>query len=218
MKKRRSFFYENGLSIVLFAIFLTILFAQILVGWHHYNSILQEAGRVPLTFWQYLPSGHCMTGTFENWESEFLQMYAYVLLTVYLRQRGSAESKPIGEETPQDRKPRSHKTAPWPVKKGGFVLTLYQNSLSLVFLMLTIISFILHAIGSYRFYRDEQHAEGKAVESKWDYFLGSRFWFESFQNWQSEFLAVFSIVILSVFLRQYGSPESKPVDAAHYHH
>lgn len=218
VRKKISFFSANGLTIVLFLCFFGALLGQTVVGWHDYNALLTSENRAPLSYWSYLPSGHSMAATFENWESEFLQMFAYVLMTVFLRQRGSSESKPIGETTPQDRKPRVHPHAPWPVKKGGIVLKLYQNSLSLAFLLLFIISFLFHAVGSYRFYRDEQIVEHKPVLPVSDYLISSRFWFESLQNWQSEFLAVLSIVVLSIFLRQIGSPESKPVDAAHYEH
>lgn len=156
-----------------------------------------------------------MQATFENWESEFLQMGMYVLLTVSLRQRGSAESKSLTEKEEVDREPSAHKNAPWPVKKGGTILFIYKHSLSIAFGILFLLSFIFHFIGSLNNYNEEQ-TEKHLQTLKWnDYFLNSQFWFESFQNWQSEFLAVASIVLLSIWFREKGSPQSKPVDASY---
>ncbi|HET9053753.1 MAG TPA: DUF6766 family protein, partial [Cyclobacteriaceae bacterium] len=130
------------------------------------------------------------------------------------RQLGSSESKKLDQEEAVDREPNpKKKDAPWPVKKGGFVLAVYRNSLSIAFAVLFFASFILHACGSFKNYNQEQLLQGKPVTSFIDFLGGSRLWFESFQNWQSEFIAVVSIVVLSIFLRQQGSPESKPVDA-----
>jgi hypothetical protein len=142
-------------------------------------------------------------------------MAMYVLLTVWLRQQGSSESKKLDEEEAVDREPSPNKKgAPWPVKKGGLMLTLYKNSLSIAFGILFLTSFALHASGSFKNYNEEQMFEGKHPVSFGEFMHLSRFWFESFQNWQSEFVAVISIVVLSIYLRQKGSPESKPVDAS----
>jgi hypothetical protein len=138
-----------------------------------------------------------------------------VLLTVWLRQRGSSESKKLYEEEEVDAEPdQSKKDAPWPVRRGGWVLTLYKSSLSIAFFALFLASFYLHARGGAEVYSIEQVHNGKAAVSTWAYMATSRFWFESLQNWQSEFLSLLSIVGLSIFLRQQGSPQSKPVDAA----
>jgi hypothetical protein len=160
----------------------------------------------------YLTSGHFWQATFENWESEFLQMFLYVLLTVWLRQWGSSESKPLDEPDPVDQPPAPGPSAPWPVKRGGIWLTLYRNSLSLAFLVLFLISWCFHAWGSFKDYQVEEGLKGQPVKDFTGFLGEPRFWFESFQNWQSEFLSVLSIVVLSIFLRQQGSPESKPVD------
>jgi hypothetical protein len=142
----------------------------------------------------------------------------YVLLTISLRQKGSSESKKLkgeegAEEEEVDREPVPHPGAPWPVRKGGFWLALYKNSLSICFTLLFLLSFLLHFAGSLKDYNSEQLMKGKPEEAAADYISNVHFWFESFQNWQSEFLAVASIVLLSIWLRQKGSPESKPVDA-----
>lgn len=175
----------------------------------------QESGLPPLSAIAYLQNPHFIQATFENWESEFLQMGIYVLLTVSLRQKGSSESKSLDEEEAVDREPKPHIHAPWPVKKGGIWLKIYSNSLSIVFFLLFLFSFVLHFYGSFQNHNEEQAEKSLPQASVSEYLSEPTFWFESFQNWQSEFLAVFSIVVLSIWLRQKGSPESKPVDAAY---
>ncbi|HEY0653504.1 MAG TPA: DUF6766 family protein [Chryseosolibacter sp.] len=214
MKRKRSFFYRNGLSLVLALFFLVSIIGQVITGHHEYNEEREKYKQEKISLGKYFSTGHFYQTTFENWESEFLQMGMYVLLTVWLRQEGSSESKKLDEEEEVDREPDPRKKdAPWPVKKGGFVLTLYKNSLALAFGLLFLISFGLHASGSFKNYNEEQLFEGKDPVSFGEFMGQSRFWFESFQNWQSEFVAVISIVVLSIFLRQFKSPESKPVDA-----
>jgi len=214
-KEKNNFFYRNGLSVVVLSLFVLFLCFQFLTGWHVKNSELAEVKTPPLSLFQYFCSPHFMQATFENWESEFLQMGMYVLLTISLRQKGSAESKSLTEEEDVDQEPTVHKNSPWPVKKGGFILSIYKHSLSISFMILFLLSFIFHFIGSFNNYNEEQ-IEKHLQTLKWnEYFLNSQFWFESFQNWQSEFLAVASIVLLSIWFREKGSPQSKPVDAAH---
>jgi hypothetical protein len=212
---KHTFFYRNSLGIVLIVLMFICLYGQIITGWKTENKELAEVGQHLLGIGEYLHSGHFIQATFENWESEFLQMMLYVLLTVFLRQKGSSESKSLNGKDDVDREPRSHPNAPWPVKKGGLWLTLYKHSLSIAFGVLFLLSFIFHFYGSYKQYTEEQIAKKMSVLNATEYLYDSRFWFESFQNWQSEFLAVASIVILSVWLREKGSPESKPVDMAH---
>ena len=145
-------------------------------------------------------------------------MAAYVFLTSFLYQKGSAESKKLDEESPQDADPnqeRNRPEAPGPVKRGGLALWIYERSLCLTLTLFFLLSFAGHAIGGAREYSQEQVAHGEQAVSVLQYLGTSRFWFESFQNWQSEFLAIAAMVIFSIFLRQYGSPESKPVDAPH---
>ncbi|GAB3792386.1 hypothetical protein GCM10028819_02480 [Spirosoma humi] len=213
----KKFLYENGLSILLLVITILTLLGQLVVGWHEFNNELSDYGRSPLTFGAYLTSGHCIEAVFENWESEFLQMGLYVILTVSLRQKGSSESKSLDSEEEVDREPSpTRKGAPWPVRKGGWILALYKNSLSIAFFLLFGLSFVLHAMGGVKQYNAEQVLMGKSEQLSFWQFLGtSEFWFQSLQNWQSEFLSVLSVVVLSIFLRQKGSPQSKPVDAPH---
>ncbi len=210
-----SFFYRNGLSIVVLSLMVIFWFAQFITGWKDHNETLQEHGQQKLSAGEYLSSGHFISSTFENWESEFLQMTIYVLLTIGLRQKGSSESKKLTGKEPVDRKPKPGPGVPWPVNKGGIWLKLYSNSLSIAFAVLFLVSFALHFAGSLKVYNEEQYMKGKPEITASQYLGENHFWFESFQNWQSEFLAVASIVILSIWLRQKGSPESKPVDAPH---
>ena len=211
--KKHSFFYKNGLSIVVLALMFASLFGQFVTGWHERNAELQEEGKPRETLSAYAHSGHFIQATFENWESEFLQMALYVILTVHLRQIGSSESKKLDEEEEVDREPKVHADAPWPVKKGGIWLKLYKNSLSIVLILLFIGSFVAHFYGSLKSHNEEQADKNLPPDDWQHYITQARFWFESFQNWQSEFLSVATIVILSIWLRQKGSPESKPVDA-----
>ena len=207
------FLYENSLSlIVTFFIIITIA-GQAITGFKVYNEELQEMNLAPLTMGEYLRSGHFIEATFENWESEFLQMGLYVLLTIGLRQKGSSESKKLYEKEEVDREPQPKKDAPWPVQEGGMFLKIYKNSLTIAFFILFFITFYLHALGGAEVYNIEQQDQGKETVTTLGYMATSQFWFESFQNWQSEFLSIVSIVVLSIFLRQKGSPESKPVDA-----
>jgi hypothetical protein len=205
--------YENSLSLVVFAFFLLTLLGQTYTGWQENNDELQQMHRSSLSLGQYLSSGHFLEATFENWESEFLQMGLYVLLTVWLRQKGSSESKKLDEEEEVDRTPKDHPGAPWPVHAGGLWLALYKNSLTIAFFTLFLVSFMLHALGGMEVYNLEQQDKGEPLVTVMGYMGTTRFWFESFQNWQSEFVSILAIVVLSIFLRQKGSPESKPVDA-----
>src|SRR5829696_8426869 len=150
---------ENGLSIVLILLFLIFLGAQAVAGMYEYNDERQLHGHPTVDFIGYLGSAHFLEATTENWESEFLQMFAFVVLTAFLFQKGSAESKKLDEEEPVDRDPRkSHKKkdAPWPVRKGCLTLTVYEYSLSLAFLLLFLGSFALHGSGSAKEYNQSQ--------------------------------------------------------------
>jgi hypothetical protein len=215
----RRFFRENSLSLVLFCMFfLTLMLGQSLAGFRNENEERLLHGEETLGYTEYLRDDAFWEATSENWESEFLQMFIYVVLTAFLVQKGSSESKKIDEENPQDRDPRLSKDnpdAPWPVRRGGWILKLYENSLSLAFLLLFLASFFVHGVSGAGDYNQEQILHGGMPVSVGQYMRGSRFWFESLQNWQSEFLAVWAMVVFSIWLRQRSSPESKPVDAPH---
>lgn len=215
----RRLFRNNGLLIVTSVLFLGCLFGQYVSGHLEQNEDQLKHGQPTLSFIDYLGSNHFLEATMENWESEFLQMFGFVMLTAFLYQKGSAESKDPNKEEPVDRdgrKAHNKKNVPWPVRKGGLILKLYENSLSLAFLLLFFLTFLLHAVGGAGEYNQEQGQHGQSQRvSVVEYMETSRFWFESMQNWQSEFLSVGAMVVLSIFLRQRGSPESKPVDSPH---
>jgi hypothetical protein len=217
----KRFLRDNGLSLVLFVLFFfSFLVGQFFVGHQQYNNEQQEHGQSTATYYEYLGGNHFLEATMENWESEFLQMFFFIVLTVFLYQKGSAESKDPNKKESVDRDPRksrNKKDAPWPVRRGGWILKLYEHSLSLAFLLLFLGSFLLHAVGGAGEYNDDQREHGRTERvTTVGYMATSQFWFESLQNWQSEFLAVGSMVFLSVFLRERGSKESKPVDTPHH--
>ena len=210
---RASFWKRNGLSLVLLAVFVVLIAGQVVAGHAALNEERALNGQPALGLAAYLSSGHFISATFENWESEFLQMGMYVLLTVWLRQAGSAESRPL-DPADEEEKIEPGPT-PWPVKAGGWIKRLYAHSLALAFGFLFLLSFALHAIGRLAHENEQALSLGLPPVGMAGHLGGARFWFESFQNWQSEFLAVLAIVVLSIFLRQDKSPESKPLEAPH---
>ena len=213
-----SWIRDRALTLVLMAAFLLLLAGQILTGRNEYNATQLAHGQSPVSINDYMQTGHPWEAIFENWESEFLQMAVFVLLTTVLVQKGSPESRRPGAVEPVDADPRAFANAPgapWPVRRGGWVLLLYEHSLGLAFVVLFLVSWAGHALGGFFQYAEDQAAHGQALPVLADYLGSSRFWFESFQNWQSEFLAIASMVWLAVYLRQRWSPESKPVHAAH---
>ena len=215
----RKWAKEHGLLLANIGLFLVFFGGMVVSGAADYSEDQVAHGQSAVGIFEYLGTGAFLEATFENWESEFLQMGMYVILTVFLFQKGSSESKPMGQNAPQDQDPRNatiKAATPWPVRRGGWVLKLYEHSLSIMFLLLFLMSVVLHAVGGSEEYSQEQQAHGQPPVSVLGYFATSRFWFESFQNWQSEFLAVAVLVGASVYLREKGSPESKPVAEPHY--
>jgi hypothetical protein len=207
---------ENGLTIVALSLFLLFLIGHSVSGHNEYNEEQEEHEQPTVSYSEYLTSGHFLETFSENAESEFLQMGLFVWLTTFLRQKGSPESKKLGRDE-VDKDPRRNREpgSPWPVQRGGFTLMVYENSLTLVFVVLFALSFMVHAAAGAANYSEEQLAHGGDAVSMIQYLGTSRMWFESFQNWQSEMLAIAALVVLSIFLRQRGSPESKPVAAPH---
>jgi hypothetical protein len=214
----KDLFHKHGLSIALFGMFILFQLGLSVVGQRHYNQEQMNHGQPTVDYFRYVLSDAFLEATMENWESEFLQMFAYVVLTAFLYQQGSSESKKPGETEAVDRDLRLSKTkadAPWPVRKGGLILKLYEHSLSLALLLFFAISFLLHALGGAREHSKQELAHGGHAVTVFQYLGTAQFWFESLQNWQSEFFSIGVMVVLSIFLRQRGSPESKPVDSPH---
>ncbi|MEA2651716.1 MAG: hypothetical protein QOI85_1437 [Chloroflexota bacterium] len=205
---------ENSLTLVMTGLFLFALGGQIVAGSAEYNQEQTDHGGQPISIGTYLTTGHFGEAVFENWESEFLQMGLFVLLTVWLRQKGSPESKSLDGDEDVDREPDPTRSgAPWAVRAGGLVAGIYRHSLSLALLGLFAVSFTLHVVTGAAADSAEQIAHGGSAVSPLEYLTTSRLWFESFQNWQSEFMSIGALALLAIFLREQGSPESKPVDA-----
>jgi hypothetical protein len=210
---------NNNLSIVIFLLFCLCLAGHAISGWKAHNEEQKDHGQPEVSLSGFLRTSEFGETIFENWESEFLQMGFYVVLTVFLVQKGSSESKKGDGTDEVDEDPEKHRNdpdAPGPVKAGGWRLAIYKWSLSLAFMLLFLISFVGHAAAGARKYTEEQREHGVIEKvTTLEYMTKAQFWYESFQNWQSEFLAVLAIVTLSIRLRQWGSPESKPVHAPH---
>jgi hypothetical protein len=209
---------DRALTLVLMTMFFLFLVAQFVTGLYEYNATQIEHGQSRVAMSDYLATGHPWEALFENWESEFLQMAVFVLLTAFLVQKGSPESRRPGVKELVDADPRdfgAEPGAPWPVKRGGWVLRVYEHSLGLAFILLFVVSWAGHAAGGFAEYAADQVEHGQVRPALVDYLVSARFWFESFQNWQSEFLAIAAMVWLAVYLRQRWSPESKPVHAPH---
>jgi hypothetical protein len=211
------FLFVNGLTIAAMALFVLSFVGQVLAGRAAYNDDQRQHGQPAVGVAEYLTTGEFIEATAENWESEFLQMGIFVLLTAFLYQRGSSESKRIEEPEAVDQDPREARDdpdAPWPVRRGRFTIALYEHSLSVAMFTLFAVAFTAHAMGGARDYNVQQRVHGGEPVSTLDYVATSRFWFESFQNWQSEFFSVGVLVLLSIWLRERGSAQSKPVAAA----
>ena len=210
-------FKNNGLTIVLMLLFLGSLIGQWLTGVHFENQQLIEHGEPPIGALAFLSDPQFLSTVFENWESEFLQMSAYVVLTAFLFQKGSAESEDPDSPARDGRlsNVRHSKNVPALARRDPVARWLYAHSLGIALLILFAISFVLHWLFSARLAADEAAMHGGTAESFGQYLASPQLWFESFQNWQSEFLSTAVLVVLSIWLRQKDSPESKPVGASH---
>jgi hypothetical protein len=212
------FIRDNGLTIVLLIISIAMITCMLFAGWNVLNNQHAEHGLGQVSLTSYALSGHFLSALFENWESEFLQMSAYVMLTAILFQRGSAESKdPDGAAAPdQDAAhERDNIDVPAPPRAGRLAHVLYSYSLGIVLSLLFLLSFSFHLGFSAEDANAEAAMHGQPAITLAGHFSNAQFWFESLQNWQSEFLSTAVLVVLSIFLRFKGSPESKPVAAPH---
>jgi hypothetical protein len=205
---------DNGLTLVLLLMFAVSLGGQWLTGWQVENEDLQRHGAASIGPAAFLASAPFLSALFENWESEFLQMAVYVVLTACLVQRGSSESRDPDAPT-RDELPSNDPDAPRLAKAQGWAGWLYAHSLGIVLILLFLASFALHWSFSASAAAEDATAHGEGAKSVLAYVADPQLWFESFQNWQSEFLSTAVLVVLSIFLRQKNSPESKPVAAPH---
>lgn len=209
----KRFWQNNSLSIVLLSIFACSILGMSIVGWQTSNRDARDHHQAEESYIEYLGSGDFIEGVFENWESEFLQMWALVVLTIWLRQKGADDSKPIQGKLPQDTAPRYRISRARSAQEFTRALghTIYAHSLSIALLSIFILSFALHAIGGSVAYNQEADYYHRPYVTPITYIATSQFWYESLQNWQSEFLSVGMLILLSIKLRERGSPESKPV-------
>lgn len=202
-----------GMTAVLIALFILCVVGQIHSGFKAYNDDRSQEGLAPLqTYNEYLKSGHFISSVAENMESEFLQMGLFVILSAYLYQRGSSESKKLPEDmTHEDREKEmlEEEYCRKERKVRPVLFRLYEYSLTMTLTFLFLLFFYIHAEGSHKLINEEHATEGKPQISFVEVFSEDEFWFESFQNWQSEFFSVASLGVLSIFLRQKGSPQSK---------
>jgi hypothetical protein len=210
-----KFIRDNSLSLAMFSLFFIFLIGLAATGFSNENEQLSEHRQAAISFGEYITSGSFIEAVFENWESEFLQMAALVVLTIWLVQKGAADSKKIKGQDAVNIKPKYSilRAKSWHERVKAFSEMLYANSLSLALISLFIISLVLHAVGGVAAANEEAVWHGEPQMSVGEYVTSSQFWFESFQNWQSEFLSVGTLLLLSIFLRQRYSPESKPVGA-----
>jgi uncharacterized protein DUF6766 len=216
----RRFLYQNSLAIFFGAILVIALVFQAIVGQDVYNQEQLAHDGHPISFGRYLTSSAFGRAVMENWQSEYLQFTLFILATVWLVQKGSPESKELGKiglESDQEQLLGRHTSPKSPLwaRVGGIRKAIYSNSLLIVMGIFFVGSWFAHSLTSWNEFNAEQLEHGE-VTVNWLGYLGtSTFWEQTLQNWQSEFLAIGSMVVLSIYLRQRGSPESKPVGAPH---
>ena len=210
-------FKNNGLTIVLMLLFLASIVGQWITGWHVENEELVRHGEEAITLGAFAVDPEFLSTVFENWESEFLQMSAYVVLTAMLIQKGSAESRDP-DDPPRDSDLEAQARnpgAPRMLSAGAAARWIYAHSLGLALFALFLLSFGLHWWNSTDVAAQQALQHGDTPPSHLAYLADPQLWFESFQNWQSEFLSTAVLVVLSIWLRQRESPESKAVAAPH---
>ena len=216
----RRWLFENSLSVFFFAIFLLTLFGQSLAGVRVYNEEQLTHDGETISWFRYLWSSHFGGNVMENWQSEFLQFTTFIVATVWLVQKGSNESKELdsaGLESDEKQQVGAHATnrSPRWARVDGWRRRVYENSLLLVMLALFLGSWFAQSLGNWTEYNNEQTEHGEQVVTWATYVMRADFWDRTLQNWQSEFLAVGTMAVFTIYLRQRGSPESKPVGSAH---
>ena len=211
---------DHSLSLFFFAIFIAALTAQALVGHDVHNQEAVAHGGHQISLWRYVTGSDFGNAVMENWQSEYLQFTLFMLATVWLIQRGSPESKEpekAGRESDQAQKIGKHAGSDSPLwaRTGGIKTAVYSNSLLIAMFLIFIGSWFAQSVTGWTTFNAEQTAHHEPKLSWLSYVGSSTFWEQTLQNWQSEFLAVGSFAVLAIYLRQRGSPESKPVGAPH---
>ena len=216
----RRFTYENGLTLFFLLIFLLALAGQAFAGYHAFNEDQIQHNSSTIGFLDYLATSDFAVDVTENWQSEYLQFFLYIFATIWLVQRGSPESKVLGKEGAEsDREQRlgahtPNKGPEW-ARRGGPITWVYSNSLVIVMGVIWVGSWFAQSITGLSQFNADRFDHQQDALSWTSYVTNAHFWEQTLQNWQSEFLAIASMSILAVYLRQRGSPESKPVGAPH---
>jgi hypothetical protein len=216
----KRFLFENGLTLFFLTILLLALLGQSVAGLAELNNQQLASGLQPLSYGQYVTSSDLAVDVAENWQSEFLQFFLYIIATVWLVQRGSSESTEldrVGRESDEDQQVGRYAQPDSPswARVGGVRRGLYSRSLGITMGGIFLLSWLAQSITGRAAYNGQQLTQ-RLDPVTWFGYLGSAdFWSRSLQNWQSEFLAVASMAVFAVYLRQRGSPESKPVGASH---
>lgn len=217
----RKIVRECSLSLVFGVLFLAALVGQAIAGWKEFNAQQVAEGLGRLTLPQYVTSADFAVDVAENWQSEYLQFLLYLLLTVWLVQKGSPESKEldrVGRESPEDQKLGEYATPESPrwSRAGGWRTAVYSSSLALAMGTIFLVSWLVQSIAGRAAFNEERLQRLQDPVGWGAYLMNADFWARTLQNWQSEFLAVGSMAVLSIYLRQRGSPESKPVGQPHH--
>jgi hypothetical protein len=211
---------DHGLALFFFTIFVAALTAQSIAGHAEYNNEAIAHQSETLSYWSYVGSPDFGNAVMENWQSEYLQFTLFIIATVWFVQKGSPESKKVdeaGRQSDEEQLVGEHARPDSPTwaRARGLKLFLYSNSLLIVMAAIWIGSWLAQSLTGWRAYNETQVEHGDSRLS-WLQYLGSAdFWESTLQNWQSEFLAVGSMVVFAIYLRQRGSPESKPVGLPH---
>ncbi|TDB74382.1 hypothetical protein E1264_40885 [Actinomadura sp. KC216] len=216
----RRFLRENGLTLFFLLIMLGALVGQAFAGLANYNNQLVAEGGHTIGLGRYITGSQFGVDVMENWQSEYLQFFLYIFITVWLTQRGSPESKTLderGTESDAEQKVGKHAGPSSPAwsRGGGLRGVLFSRSLGLVMGGIFVLSWLVQSLAGRVAYNANQLAQYEDTLSWWQYVRSAEFWDRTLQNWQSEFLAVASMAALSIYLRQRGSPESKPVGTPH---
>ncbi len=216
----RRLWRENSLAIVFLGLFVGALAGQAWAGWHEFNDEAASHHEHAISLGRYLVSSSFGNAVMENWQSEYLQFTLYILLTVWFVQKGSPESKQLGKqgrESDRDQLVGEYATddSPTWARERGARLWIYSNSLVLVMATIWLGSWFAQSVTGWSDYNADQRVHGEHALGYWQFLGTAHFWEATLQNWQSEFLAVGSMAVLAIYLRQRGSPESKPVGSPH---
>jgi uncharacterized protein DUF6766 len=216
----RRFLSDNSLALFFIALFFACALGDALTGWHVFNAEQREHHETTVSLWRYLVSSDFAEAMSENWESEFLQFTTFFVASIWLFQRGSAESKPkpeLGLESKEEQKVEDEATTRSPLwaRAGGFRTRLYAWSLTIVMSSFFFASWLAQSLSGWTVYNNQQEAHREPTISWLGYVGSAHFWEPTFQNWQSEFMAVATIALFSIYFRQRGSHDSKAVGDPH---